>query len=192
MNGGARRNGGRAPLTSTGAAHRSITLDSEAGATSGVGGGLGCRLPPVKMSIRLTLGPHFFFLESHSDEMAIFRRRPPVGVCVKNALELWAASVACVDTFPLGCLPHARVPGGTRRCSGPLKLVVPDRRQTPHPQFGPCLLRALCVAPGSVQGSVRILPPLHSRCETSNIGPGLRSGASPVPTSECPGLTWAA
>lgn len=118
------------------------------------GGRLGCRLPPVKMSIRLTLGPRFFFLESHSDEMAIFRRRPPVGVCVKNALELWAASVACVDTFPLGCLPHARVPGGTGRCSGPLKLVVPDRRQTPHPQFGPCLLRALCVAPGSVQGSV--------------------------------------
>lgn len=156
------------------------------------GRGLGCRLPPVKMSIRLTLGPRFFFLESHSDEMAIFRRRPPVGVCVKNALELWAASVACVDTFPLGCLPHARVPGGTGRCSRPLKLVVPDRRQTPHPQFGPCLLRALCVAPGSVQGSVRILPPLHSRCETSNIGPGLRSGASPVPTSECPGLTWAA
>lgn len=96
MNGGARRNGGRTPLTSTGAAHRSITLDSEAGATSGGrGGGLGCRLPPVKMSIRLTLGPHFFFLESHSDEMAIFRRRPPVGVGVKNALELWAACCVC-------------------------------------------------------------------------------------------------
>lgn len=96
MNGGARRNGGRAPLTSTGAAHRSITLDSEARATSGGrGGGLGCRLPPVKMSIRLTLGPRFFFLESHSDEMAIFRRRPPVGVCVKNALELWAACCVC-------------------------------------------------------------------------------------------------
>ena len=66
---------------------------------------------------------------------------------------------ACVHTFLLGRLSCALGPG----CHALQTRALQGRRQTPHPLFLCCLLRAMCGALQSVWEGVRILPsPLSS------------------------------